>query len=74
MSVDLIVNEALRLSPHDRAILAETIWKSLEDPYEFLTDISEQEAIRLAKHRDEELEQGLVAPLSHKDLMDRLRK
>ena len=26
MSIDQIANEALRLSPHERAILAEAIW------------------------------------------------
>lgn len=74
MSIDQIASEALRLSSRDRAILAETIWESLEDPYKFSTDISEEEAIKLAKRRDVELEQGHVTSLSHKDLMDRLRK
>ncbi len=33
MNIDHIANEALRLNPQERAILAETIWESLEDPY-----------------------------------------
>jgi len=74
MSIDQIANEALQLNSHDRAILAETIWESLEDPFKFSTDMSEEEAIKLAKHRDKELEKGLVTPLSHKDLMDKLQK
>jgi hypothetical protein len=74
MSIDQIASEALRLSPHDRAILAETIWESLNDPYFLSSDMSDEDAIILAKQRDEEVEKGDVVPLSHKELMDRLRK
>lgn len=74
MSIDQIASETLRLSPHDRASLAEAIWESLEEPYIFSSDISEEEAITMAKQRDKELERGDVEPLSHKDLMGRLRK
>jgi hypothetical protein len=74
MSIDQIASEALRLSPHDRAILAETIWESLNDPYFLSSEMSDENAIILAKQRDEEVERGNVVPLSHKDLMDRLRK
>jgi putative addiction module component (TIGR02574 family) len=73
MSIDQIANEALRLNPHERAILAEAIWKSLEDPYMLPPDISDDEAISLAKRRDMEIERGDVTPLSHKKLMARLR-
>ena len=73
MSIDQIANEALRLSPHDRAILAEAIWESLEDPYIVFPDISDDEAIALAKHRDKEIDRGDVMPLSHKELMASLR-
>ncbi len=74
MSIEQIAREALRLSPSDRAMLAETIWESLEDPYLFSSDISEEEAIVLAKQRDEAIERGDVTPLSHEELMARLRK
>ncbi len=74
MSIDQIASEILRLSPHERAILAEAIWESLEEPYVFSSDISEEKAIELAKRRDEEIERGDVIPLSHKELMSRLRK
>jgi len=73
MSIDQITSEALRLSPHDRAILAEAIWESLDDPYFLPSEISDEEAIALAKQRDAEIERGDVAALSHKELMDRLR-
>ena len=74
MSIDQIASEALRLSPHDRAILAETIWESLDDPYILHSEISDEEAITLAKQRDEEIESGDVISLSHKELMSRLRE
>ena len=74
MGIDQIASEALRLSPRDRAILAEAIWESLEDPYFISPNISEDEAIALAKHRDKEIENGIVLQLSHKELMDNLRK
>lgn len=73
MSISHIASEALKLSPHDRAALAETIWESLEDPFIVKTEISDQEAIILAKRRDLEIEQGNVTPLSHKEIMARLR-
>jgi hypothetical protein len=74
MNIDQIASEALRLSSQDRAILAETIWESLEDPYVLSSDISDEEAIILAKQRDGEIERGDVVPLSHRELMNRLRE
>lgn len=73
MSIDQIASEALRLSPHDRAMLAQTIWESLEAPYLTASDMSDDEAIALAKQRDAEIENGEVEPLSHTELMSRLR-
>ncbi len=74
MNIDQIASEALRLSPQDRAVLAETIWESLEDPYANFSDMPDEEAIALAKQRDDEIERGDAAPLSHKELMNRLRE
>lgn len=73
MNIDQISSAALRLSSQDRAILAETIWESLEDLYLLSTDISAEDAITLAKQRDEEIERGDVSPSSHIELMNRLR-
>jgi hypothetical protein len=73
MNIDQIASEALRLSSQDRAILAETIWESLEDPYLLSADISDEDAVALAKQRDEEIERGDAVPLSHRELMNRLR-
>ena len=74
MSIDQIASEALRLSPQDRAMLAETLWESLEAPYALSSDISDEEALLLAKNRNKDIENGKVNPLAHKELIKRLRK
>ena len=73
MSFNQIICEALQLNSQERAILAETMWESIEEPYLFSNDISDIEAIALTKQRDLEIEKGNVVPLSHKELMNRLR-
>jgi len=74
MSIDQIAGEALMLGPKDRAVLAETIWESLEEPFVFSSDLSNEKAMELAKKRDQEIEAGVVTPLSHQELMGRLRR
>lgn len=74
MSIDRIANEVLQLSPQDRAILAETLWESLEDPYVLIPDISDRQAITLSQQRNKEIEKGHAIPLSHKELMNKLRR
>jgi hypothetical protein len=72
MSIDRIASEALKLDPKSRAILAETIRESPEDPYLVFSDVTDEESISLAMKRDKELETGTVTPLAHDELMDRL--
>ena len=74
MSVDQIAAEALRLSPKERALLAESLWESLEDPYEERTEMDDVQAIGLALERDRQIESGEVQPLSHDELMASLRR
>ncbi|RLD53728.1 MAG: hypothetical protein DRJ05_15955 [Bacteroidetes bacterium] len=74
MNINKIADVALQLNPHDRAFLAQTIWESLDEPFVVASDISEKETIAMAKQRDAEIEQGHITPLTHKELMDRLRK
>ncbi len=74
MNIDQIASEALRLDPKDRALLAETIWESLEDSYAVGLDISDEDAVKLATQRDAEIESGEEIPITHKELMDRLRR
>jgi len=64
----------LQLDPKDRALLAETIWESLEDPYVVASDMSDEEAVKLAIQRNDEIESGKETPITHKELMDRLRR
>ncbi|MCF7675156.1 MAG: addiction module protein [Akkermansiaceae bacterium] len=74
MSIDQIAPAALRLPPRERALLAASLWESVEDPYLLAADRSDEDAITLALARDSELESGTVNPLSHEELMTRLRR
>ena len=74
MSIDRIAPEALKLPTRERALLAASLWESIEDPYALPGDTSEDEAIHLALTRDKELESGNVSPVSHSELMRRLRR
>lgn len=74
MSIEQIAAEALRLSPKQRALLAESLWESLGDPFEASTDIDDAETLRLAIERDRQIEAGEVKPISHEELMARLRQ
>ncbi|MEY3896000.1 MAG: hypothetical protein RLZZ214_1520 [Verrucomicrobiota bacterium] len=74
MSIDQIAPEALRLPARERALLAASLWESVEDPYVLAADRSDEDALALALARDAELESGAVAPISHDELMTRLRR
>jgi putative addiction module component (TIGR02574 family) len=74
MSIDQIAAEALRLPPNERAMLAESLWESLTDPFKIPAESDDAEAIALALERDRQLEAGAVQPLSHEELMSRLRR
>ena len=73
MSIDEIAAEALRLPPQQRALLASSLWESLEDPYQGPGTLNDADAIALAVERDRQLETGEVKPISHEELMRRLR-
>ena len=74
MSIDQIVVEALRLPAKDRALLAESLWESLVDPFKIPAEFDDAEAVALALERDRELDSGAAQPLSHEELMARLRR
>jgi len=74
MSVDQITADALRLPAKDRARLAESLWESLVDPFEIPAESDDSEALALAVKRDAQLDKGEVQPLSHEELMARLRR
>ncbi len=74
MSIDQIAPEALRLPTRERALLAASLWESIEDPFELAVGLDDEEAISLAQARDRELDSGAVAPISHEELMRRVRQ
>ena len=74
MSIERIAAEALRLPPKERAMLAESLWESLVDPFKIPASTDEVAAIALASERDRQLETGEVQALSHEELMARLRR
>ena len=74
MSIDQIAAEALRLPPKERAMLAESLWESLADPFKVPAGTDDAGTIALASERDRQLESGEVAPLSHEEMMARLRR
>jgi putative addiction module component (TIGR02574 family) len=74
MRIDQIAPEALRLPANERALLAATLWESIQDPYQLAVDVEDDEAVSLAVLRDREIESGEVAALSHEEFMKRVRK
>lgn len=74
MGIDQIVSEALRLPPKQRAMLAESLWESLADPYMTPAEQDDAETIKAALERDRQLEAGEVQPVSHEEMMSRLRR
>lgn len=73
MSIDQIAPEALRLPAKDRALLAASLWESIEDPFSVANELGEDAAIDLALVRDEDISSGRITAISHSDLMARLR-
>ena len=74
MSIDQIAPEALKLPVRERALLAASLWESIEDPFELPVDYDDEAALNLAEKRDQEIESGRVQAVSHQDLMQRLRQ
>ena len=74
MSIDQIAPEALKLPTRERAMLAASLWESIEDPFQFSVDLDDETALRLAEERDQEIESGEVTAISHEQLMHRLRQ
>ncbi len=64
MSIDQIAAEALRLSPSQRALLAQSLWESLSDPFE-AAEPDGLATVQLAAERDRQIEAGEVQAISH---------
>ena len=74
MSIDQIVSEALRLPAKQRALLAGSLWESLEDSFEGTPADDEAGAAAQAVERDRQIETGEIPAVSHDELMARLRR
>ena len=74
MSIDQIAVEALRLSPRERALLAESLWESLEDPFAATAEMDDDAAVARALERDQQIEAGQVEAVPHSEMMARLRR
>jgi putative addiction module component (TIGR02574 family) len=74
MSIDQIAAEALRLPAKERAMLAESLWESLVDPFETPVESDERQALALARERDRQMDAGEVQAMSHEEMMARLRR
>lgn len=74
MSIDQIAPEAMKLPTKERALLAASLWESIEDPFELSVDLDDEASLNLAEKRDQEIESGQVAAVSHQDLMRCLRQ
>lgn len=74
MSIDQLAAEALRLPAKDRAMLAESLWESFVDPFEAPAAVDDSEAVALALERDRQLENREVQPISHEEMMRRVRQ
>jgi hypothetical protein len=74
MTIDQVAAEALRLPPKDRAMLAGSLWESLTDPFEVVGETGDAETVALAVERDRQIEAGEVQPVSHEEMMAKLRR
>jgi putative addiction module component (TIGR02574 family) len=74
MSIDQIAAEALRLPARERALLAGSLWESLEDPSSPPVQMDDAAIVALALERDQEIETGHVNAVSHDEMMARLRR
>jgi putative addiction module component (TIGR02574 family) len=74
MTIDQIASEALRLPPRERALLAGSLWESLEDPSADDAPMDDAAVVALAVARDQQMEAGQVQHVSHEQMMTRLRR
>jgi len=66
-----LTTQALALPPKSRAVLADVLLDSLDDPSPMDFD---RQWIKEAQRRDEEMERGLVPSKSHEDVMRHARE
>jgi putative addiction module component (TIGR02574 family) len=74
MSMDQIAFEAWRLPAKERALLAGSLWESLEDPSATAAQMDDAAVVTLAKERDRQVEAGRVEAVTREEMMARLRR
>jgi len=74
MGSDRIASEALRLSPRERALLAGSLWQSLEDPFAAPAEMADVTAVAPALEQDKQIEAGQVEAVPYSEMMARLRR
>jgi hypothetical protein len=74
MSIEQIAAEALRLPAKERALLAGSLWESLEDPFAANTEMDDPATVALAIDRDLQMESGQAQAITHDEMMARLRR
>ena len=74
MSIEQIAAAALQLPPKERALLAESLWESLADPYKTLSPTDDTDDVEIASERDRQVESGEVQAIPHQEMMARLRR
>lgn len=67
-AVQDILKQALQLDPADRLTVAQELWDSV-DPYPDPPVVIDDALMAEIDRRDAEMEQGLVTPLTHDELM-----
>lgn len=75
MKAAQLEREILALPPSERAQLALAAWESLVADQAFAADRTlDPEGLKLASARNQEIETGKVAPISHEDFVQRTTK
>jgi putative addiction module component (TIGR02574 family) len=66
----LLTEQALALPLSERVEMAQALWQSIDLDAQFPQQDAEQEALRLARRRDEELAAGDTTGRSHAQVME----
>jgi putative addiction module component (TIGR02574 family) len=71
MSKEQLIAEAMELPLPERVALAQALWQSIDAD---LPDTDENDAVREAVRRDQELSSGTVAGRTHEEVMQAARR
>ena len=74
MSTEQLTQQAVSLPLPERVLLAEALWESIDEELAARAPDEERAVIDEAMRRGEELRQGIVAGLTHEQVMDAARR